>query len=48
MEHTPPPFFNTGPSPLTRLLIFSVLSLALLIADARYKHLDAKIGRAHV
>ena len=41
MEHTPPPFFNTGPSPLTRLLIFSVLSLALLIADARYKHLDA-------
>ena len=31
MEHTPPPFFNTGPSPLTRLLIFSVLSLALLI-----------------
>ena len=41
MEHTPPPFFKTGLSPLTRLLIFSALSLALLIADARYKHLDA-------
>ncbi len=41
MEHTPPPFFNTGPSPLTRLLKFSALSLVLLIADARYKHLDA-------
>ena len=40
MEHTPPPFFKTGPSPLTRLLIFSLLSLALLIADARFKHLD--------
>ena len=41
MEHTPPPFFKTGLSPLTRLLIFSALSLALLVADARFKHLDA-------
>ena len=41
MEHTPPPFFRTGLSPLTRLLIFSALSLALLVADARFKHLDA-------
>jgi rod shape-determining protein MreC len=40
MEHAPPPFFKTGPSPLTRLLIFSALSLALLVADARFKHLD--------
>jgi rod shape-determining protein MreC len=40
MEHTPPPFFKTGPSALTRLLFFSVLSLAILIADARFKHLD--------
>jgi rod shape-determining protein MreC len=40
MEHTPPPFFKTGPSALTRLLFFTVLSLALLIADARFKHLD--------
>ena len=40
MEHTPPPFFKTGLSPLTRLLIFSMLSLMLLVADARFKHLD--------
>jgi rod shape-determining protein MreC len=39
MEH-PPPFFRTGPSPLARLLIFSTLSLALLVADARLKYLD--------
>ena len=40
MEHAPPPFFKTGLSPLTRLLIFSMLSLMLLVADARFKHLD--------
>ncbi len=40
MEHTPPPFFKTGPSALTRLLFFTALSLALLIADARFKHLE--------
>src|SRR5689334_21022330 len=40
MEHTPPPFFKTGPTPLARLLIFSVLSLALLITDARFKYLN--------
>jgi rod shape-determining protein MreC len=36
MEHQPPPFFRTGPTPLARLLIFSALSVALLIADARF------------
>src|SRR3977135_3870795 len=40
MEHQPPPFFRTGPTPLVRLLIFSALSLALLVADARFKYLD--------
>jgi rod shape-determining protein MreC len=40
MEHQPPPFFRTGPTPLVRLLIFSTLSLALLVADARLKYLD--------
>lgn len=39
MEHQPPPFFKTGPTPLARLLIFSALSLALLVADARFKYL---------
>jgi len=40
MEYSPPPFFKTGPTPLTRLLIFSLLSLALLITDARFKYLE--------
>jgi rod shape-determining protein MreC len=40
MEHTPPPFFNTGPTPLARLLFFAVLSLVLLVADARFRYLD--------
>lgn len=40
MEHTPPPFFRTGPTPLARLLLFSLLSLALLIGDARFKYLE--------
>ena len=40
MEHQPPPFFKTGPTPLARLLIFALLSLALLVADARFKYLD--------
>jgi rod shape-determining protein MreC len=39
MEHSPPPFFKTGPTPLARLLIFSSLSLAFLLADARFNYL---------
>ena len=39
MEHSPPPFFKTGPTPLVRLLIFSALSLVLLVADARFRYL---------
>ncbi len=39
MEHQPPPFFKTGPTPLARLLIFSVLSLAFLVADVRFNYL---------
>jgi rod shape-determining protein MreC len=39
MEHSPPPFFKTGPSPLARLLIFSTLSLAFLVADVRFNYL---------
>lgn len=39
MEYSPPPFFRTGPTPLTRLLIFSLLSLALLVSDARFNYL---------
>ena len=40
MEHAPPPFFRTGPSPLARLFIFTILSLALIGADARLKYLE--------
>ena len=39
MEHTPPPLFRTGPTPLARLMIFAMLSSALLIADARFNYL---------
>lgn len=39
MEHTPPPLFRTGPTPLARLVMFSMLSVALLIADARFGYL---------
>ena len=41
MEHSPPPFFKTGPTPLARLLIFSVLSLAFLVADVRFNYLGS-------
>ena len=40
MEHSPPPFFKTGPTPLARLLIFAALSTGLLIADARLNLLN--------
>jgi rod shape-determining protein MreC len=39
MEYSPPPFFKTGPTPLARLLIFSALSLAFLVADSRFDYL---------
>lgn len=40
MEHSPPPFFNRGPSALARLVFFSALSLFLMFGDARYRYLD--------
>ena len=40
MERSPPPFFKRGPTPLVRLLLCSLLSVALLISDARYHYLD--------
>jgi len=36
----PPPFFHRGPSPLTRLAFFGVISLALLFADTRFHYLE--------
>ena len=40
MEHSPPPFFRRGPTPFVRLLLCTLLSVALLIADARYRYLE--------
>jgi rod shape-determining protein MreC len=40
MEYTPPPLFNRGPTPLVRLFLCALVSLGLLIADARYQYLD--------
>ena len=37
----PPPFFHRGPSPLTRLAFFSLLSIVLLFTDTRYRYLEA-------
>lgn len=39
MEYTPPPLFRTGLTPLARLMIFAMLSIVLLIADARFNYL---------
>lgn len=39
MEHTTPPLFRTGLTPLARLMIFALLSTVLLIADARFNYL---------
>lgn len=42
MEHTESVrFFNRGPSPATRLVFFSLLSLLLLFIDARYQYLES-------
>ena len=40
MEYTPPPFFKRGPSLLARLSFFTVLSLILLYADARFHYME--------
>ncbi|SDB87931.1 rod shape-determining protein MreC [Paraburkholderia lycopersici] len=44
MEYSPPPLFKQGPSALARLIFFVVLSLALLISDARFKTLEVVRG----
>jgi rod shape-determining protein MreC len=41
----PPAFFHRGPSPLTRLAFFGLLSIALLFVDTRYHYLE---GIRHV
>jgi rod shape-determining protein MreC len=41
----PPPFFRRGPSALTRLAFFGLISIALLFVDTRYHYLE---GVRHV
>ena len=40
MEYSPPPFFKRGPSLITRFAFFSLLSITLLVADARFGYLE--------
>ena len=44
MEHTPPAFFNRGPAPVVRLTFFALLSLALIILDARFGYTEGLRG----
>jgi rod shape-determining protein MreC len=44
MEHTPPAFFNRGPAPVVRLTFFALLSLALIILDARFRYTEGIRG----
>ena len=44
MEYSPPPLFKQGPSALARLIFFVVLSLGLLISDARFNTLEIVRG----
>lgn len=41
IDTTPPPFFKRGLPPLARLMIFSMLSVVLMVADGRYHYLGA-------
>ncbi len=42
MDHTGSvKFFNRGPSPVVRLVLFSLLSLLLLFVDARHQYLES-------
>lgn len=37
MQASQPAFFKQGPKPLTRFILFSVLSICLIVGDANYK-----------
>ena len=41
MIREPPPFFHRGPSPLARLTFFTLAAVALMIADHRFRALEA-------
>ena len=37
LDRSPPPFFKQGPSALSKLLLYSALSLFLMVADTRFR-----------
>jgi rod shape-determining protein MreC len=39
MESAQQPFFNRGPTPFARFLLFSLLALTLIVADSRFHYL---------
>src|SRR5512140_2284844 len=41
MIREPPPFFHRGPSPLARLTFFTIFAIVLMIADHRFRALEA-------
>src|SRR5262245_53229718 len=40
MEHSPPQFFRHGPAPVARLTFFSLLSILLMVLDARFRYAE--------
>jgi|SRR5579871_1632556 len=40
MEHTPPPLFVRGPTPLVRVFFFGMLAIFLMVLDARFKFME--------
>lgn len=40
MERQPPPFFHRGPAPLARFGFFAVLSILLMVLDARFRYAE--------
>ena len=40
MIREPPPFFHRGPSPLARLTFFTLMAIAIMIADHRFQALE--------
>ena len=40
LERTPPPFFRQGTSARTKLVVFSLLAVGLMMADARWRLVD--------
>lgn len=40
MEHSPPQFFHRGPAPIARLTFFALLSIFLMVLDARFRYAE--------